>query len=65
MAVKYSFSRNPLINRFEQMDPKIPIYFIFGENSWVKKSDGLKAAALRPDASKTFVKVIFLLLFLS
>lgn len=47
-----------MIKRFDQLDNNLPVWFIFGKNSWIKSSNGHKAAKRRSEYSKTFVKII-------
>jgi hypothetical protein len=51
------FSKNPLIHRFHKMHPDLPIWFLYGSNSWIKEIEGKRAKSLRPETSKTYIKV--------
>ncbi len=64
-AVKYAFSKNPLINRIDKLSSNVPIWFIFGARSWIKSQDGFRVAEIRPETAKTFVKVIDILIIIS
>ena len=62
VAVKYAFSKNPLINRIDKLSSNVPVWFIFGGRSWIKFQDGFRVAAKRPEHAKTYVKVINILI---
>jgi pimeloyl-ACP methyl ester carboxylesterase len=47
-----------MIKRFHELDNNLPVWFIFGENSWIKSIYGHKAANVRSKNSPTYVKVI-------
>ncbi len=49
-------SKYPLINRIDKIDQHIPIWFIHGANSFITNPFS-QVASLRPNSSKTFVKV--------
>jgi hypothetical protein len=59
---KYNCSKNPMSKRFSNIDQSIPVWFVFGKNSWVRATDGFLAASKRP---KTFVKVFQIQFFLN
>jgi pimeloyl-ACP methyl ester carboxylesterase len=54
----FGFSKNPMIKRFHNLDDNLPVWFIFGKNSWIKSIYGEKAARIRSENSATYVKVI-------
>lgn len=39
------------------MNPDLPIWFLYGSNSWIKEIDGQRAMSLRPETSKTYIRV--------
>jgi pimeloyl-ACP methyl ester carboxylesterase len=47
-----------MIKRFHKLDSNLPVWFIFGEKSWIKSVYGLKAAKVRSGNSTTHVEVI-------
>jgi len=49
-----AFARYPLMDRFKQLNPNIPVTFIYGDSDWMDKQGGRDAASLlksRSDAS--------------
>lgn len=69
-----AYARLPLMDRFAELDPQIPVSFIYGDHDWMDKDGGRDAATLlksRKDASelmKTRTKgglTVLTLLFLS
>jgi hypothetical protein len=45
------------------MHPDLPIWFLYGSNSWIKDTDAQRAMSFRPETSKTYIKVRFFKLF--
>uniref|UniRef100_A0A914Q397 Uncharacterized protein n=1 Tax=Panagrolaimus davidi TaxID=227884 RepID=A0A914Q397_9BILA len=50
MSLKYGWAKRPMLNRITQMDPKVPISFLFGSRSWVSSSSGYKVQEERPQS---------------
>ncbi|KAF6779323.1 hypothetical protein AHF37_01421 [Paragonimus kellicotti] len=57
MCSTIGWAQNPMINRIDQLDPSVPITFIFGSRSWMDSACGTKTKALRPN-SYVDIKII-------
>ncbi len=55
---KLLYAKYPMIDRIDCLDPNIPIWFIYGNRTWVEKT-GLRVKELRD--SYVAVKVSFTL----
>ncbi len=58
LANQFLYAKNPLIQRIDKLDVNIPIWFIYGSDSWIDKT-GQKIKELRADEAYVSVEVIF------
>jgi hypothetical protein len=40
LVTGFGWAKNPMINRIHHLDKRIPITFIYGQNTWMDKSIG-------------------------
>uniref|UniRef100_A0AC34FTT7 Abhydrolase domain-containing protein 4 n=1 Tax=Panagrolaimus sp. ES5 TaxID=591445 RepID=A0AC34FTT7_9BILA len=50
MSLKYGWAKRPMLNRIVNLNPKVPISFLFGARSWVSSSSGYKVKEQRPQS---------------
>lgn len=41
LVAGYGWAKNPMINRIQHLDERVPITFIYGQNTWMDKSIGM------------------------
>lgn len=46
-----------MIRRITEIDNKLPVFFIYGKNSWIDSSSGYLTIELRGNPALTSVKV--------
>ncbi len=56
---KILFAKYPMIDRIGSLDPNIPIWFIYGNESWVEKT-GLRVKELRDSFVSVKVSLKFI-----
>ncbi|KAK3086338.1 hypothetical protein FSP39_017047 [Pinctada imbricata] len=54
LNTSFGWAKNPMVNRIEQVDQRIPITFIYGSKSWVDNATGYQIKHVR---SESFVDV--------
>ena len=59
IAGKHGYPLNPLLTRFKAaaVSDKLPIWFIYGSDSWISSENGTRMASIRSAAARTTVKV--------
>ena len=54
-----AFARDPLMNRFAQVDRNLEIVFMYGDNDWMDSKAGKQAStALKQDGRKSRHKIV-------
>ena len=53
----FLYAKYPMVKRIDSIE-NIPIYFIYGADSWIESKPGFQAASLRTPSSPTYVKII-------
>lgn len=41
LVAGYGWAKNPMIKRIQYLDKRVPITFIYGQNTWMDKSIGM------------------------
>jgi hypothetical protein len=56
LADRVRYAKNPMVKRIGGLDAKIPIWFIYGSDTWLDKA-GYEVKKIRGHFSEVFVKV--------
>ena len=55
------YAKHPMLKRIKNISNRLPIYFIYGSNSWIESKAGYESISLRKSEptqeSQTYVKV--------
>lgn len=49
LVTGFGWAKNPMINRVQYLDKRLPITFIYGQNTWMDKSVGEMVKKERPN----------------
>uniref|UniRef100_A0A914NDM4 AB hydrolase-1 domain-containing protein n=1 Tax=Meloidogyne incognita TaxID=6306 RepID=A0A914NDM4_MELIC len=58
MTKHYGWARRPMINRFNGIDPSVPVTFIWGGKSWMDPDPSYEIQARRQDTSYVDVQIV-------
>jgi len=50
LAAPFGYAKNPIITSIDQLDPKVPLTFIYGGKSWITSDSGKMIQDLRKDS---------------
>lgn len=50
----YGWAKNPMIKRLQYLDKRVPITFIYGQNTWMDKSIG---EMVKKERANSFVHI--------
>ncbi|RXG59218.1 hypothetical protein Avbf_17607 [Armadillidium vulgare] len=55
MVSGFQYARNPMFNRFHLLSQRVPVTFIYGENTWI---DVTPAVNIQKTRKRTKIKII-------